>query len=144
MIYEDSKLENGQCDFRPGCNTKEQNFTLKQIITKSWKYGKDLSACFVDLKKLYNRVPRDDFWKVLKGCGVGGHLLRAIKPFYCRPEVCVWVNSKQSKQFHEGVGLRQGCVLSPLLFIVYMNWIDKCSDECATTAPLKNHSSAIL
>ena len=33
-----------------------------------------------------------------------------------------------------GVGLRQECVLSPLLFIVYMNWIDKCSqaDECAT------------
>ena len=33
-----------------------------------------------------------------------------------------------------GVGLRQGCVLSLFLFIVYMNWIDKCSqaDECAT------------
>ena len=35
--------------------------------------------------------------------------------------------------FHVGVGLPQGCVLSSLLFIVYMNWIDKCSqaDECA-------------
>ena len=33
-----------------------------------------------------------------------------------------------------GVGLRQRSVLSSLLFIVYMNWIDKCSqaDECAS------------
>ena len=66
--------------------------------------------------------------------GVDGQLLSAIKSFYCRPEVCVLVNGKQSKPFPVSVGLRQGSVLSPLLFIVYINWIDKCSpaDECAT------------
>ena len=42
-------------------------------------------------------------------------------------KVSVRVNGKQSKPFHVSVGLRQGCVLSHLLFIVYMNWIDKCS-----------------
>ena len=135
----ESKLEDGQCGFRPGRSTTDQIFTLKQIFEKSWEYGKDLFACFVDLKKAYDRVPRDKLWKVLQEYGVDGQLLRAIKSFYCRPEVCVRVNGKQSKPFHVGVGLRQGCVLSPLLFIVYMNWIDKCSqaDECATIGNCK-------
>ena len=95
--------------------------------------SKDLFVCFVNLEKAYDRVPRDKLWKVLQEYGVDGQLLRAIKSFHCRPEVCVRVNGKQSKPFHVGVGLRQGYVLSPLLFSVYMNWIDKCSqaDECA-------------
>ena len=70
---------------------------------------------------------------------IDGQLLHAIKSFYCRPVVCFRVNSKQSKPFHVGVELRQGCVLSPLLLIVYMNWIDKYSqaDECATIGNCK-------
>ena len=135
----ESKLEDGQCGFCPGRSTTDQIFTLKQIFEKSWEYGKGLCACFVDLEKAYDRVPRDKLWKVLQEYGVDGQLLCAIKSFYCRPEVCVRVNGKQSKPFHVGVGLRQGCVLSPLLFIVYMNWIDKCSqaDGCATIGNCK-------
>ena len=107
---------------------------LPEILEKSWKYGKDLFVCFIDLEKAYDRVPRDKLWKVFREYGVNGQLLRAIKSFYCRPEVCVRVNCKQSKPFYVGVGLRQGCVLSSLLFIVNMNLIDKCNqaDECAT------------
>ena len=123
----ESKLEVGQCSFCWGRSTTDQIFTLKQIFEKSWEYGKDLFACFVDLEKAYDRVPRDKLWKVLQEYGVNGQLLRAIKSFYSRPEVCVRVNGKQSKPLQVDAGLRQGCVLSPLLFIVYMNWIDKCS-----------------
>ena len=130
----ESKLEDGQCNFRLGRSTTDQIFTLKQIFEESWEYGKDLFTCFVDLEKSYDRFPRDKLWKVLREYGVDGQLLRAIKSFYCRPEVCVRVNGKQSKPFHVGIGILQGCVLSPLLFIVYINWIHKSSqaDECAT------------
>ena len=101
------------------------NFPLKQIFEKS---------CFDDFEKAYDRVPWDKLWKILREYGIEGQLLRAIKSFYCRQEVCVKVSFKQSKPFHAGVGLRQGCVLPPLLFIVCMNWIDKCSraGECPT------------
>ena len=77
----ESKLEDGQCGFRPGRSTTDQIFTLKQIFEKSWEYGKDLFACFVDLEKAYDRVPRDKLWKDLRNNDVGGQLLRAIKSF---------------------------------------------------------------
>ena len=135
----ESKLEEGQCGFGPGRSTTDQIFTLKQVFEKSWEYAKDVFACFVDLEKAYDRIPRDKLWEVLQKYGIGGQLLLAIKSFYCQPEVCVRMNGKQSKPFHVGVGLRQGCVLSPLLFIVYMNWIDKCSqtDEGVTIGSFK-------
>ena len=135
----ESKLEDDQRGFRPGRSTTDQIFILKQIFEKSLELGKDLFACFVDLEKAYDRVPRDKHWKVLQEYGVNGQMLRAIKSFYSRSKVCFRVNGKQSKPFHVDVGLRQGCVLSPLLFIVYVNWIDKCSqaDECATIGNCK-------
>ena len=135
----ESKLEDDHCGFRPGRSTTDQFFTLRQIFEKSWEYGKDLFACFVDLEKAYNRVLRDELWKVLREDDVDGQLLLANKSIHCRPEVCVRVNGKQSTPFSVGVGLRQVCVLSPLLFIVYMNWIDKCiqADECATIGNCK-------
>jgi len=129
------KLEDGQCGFRPGRSTTDQIFTLKKIFEKSWKHGKVLFACFVDLEKAYDRAPRDKLWRVLQEYGIDGLLLLAIKSFYCQSEICVRVNGKQSMPFHMGFGLRQGCVLSLLLFIIHMNWINKRSqtNECATT-----------
>ena len=45
-------------------------------------------------------------------------------------EICVRVNSATTKPFRVSVGLRQGCSLSPILFLIYMDKIVKKSESC--------------
>ena len=59
------KLTDAQCGFRPGRSTMDQIFALQQIFEKSWEYAKKVNACFVDLEKAYDRIPRDKVWAVL-------------------------------------------------------------------------------
>ena len=48
---------------------------------------------------------------------------------YKQSEVCVRVNGIKTKPFSACVGLREGCALSPLLFIIYIDKIDKHSSS---------------
>ena len=117
------KLTDAQCGFRPGRSTMEQIFALQQIFEKSWEYAKEVNARFVDLVKAYDRILRDKLWAVLLQYGIDGQLLTAIKSLYMQFEVCVRVNSATTKSFRVSVGLRQGCSLSPILFLIYMDRI---------------------
>jgi len=73
------KLGDIQCGFCRGRSTTEQISTLQQNFEKFWEHAKDLYTCFVDLGKVYGRVPREKLWGVLRECGVDGCLLLAVK-----------------------------------------------------------------
>ncbi len=62
-------------------------------------------------------------WEVLRIYGVGGRLLSAIKSFYEAASACVKINRETSEHFEIKVGLRQGCVMSPWLFNIYMDGV---------------------
>ena len=63
--------------------------------------------------------------------GVGRERLAisCYKSLYKQSEVCVCINSMKTKSFNVNVGLQQDCVFSPLLFITYMDKIDKDSSS---------------
>ncbi|KAK3538621.1 hypothetical protein QTP86_008833 [Hemibagrus guttatus] len=81
--------------------------------------------CFVDLEKAFDRVPRGILWEVLWEYGVCGPLLRAVRSLYNRSRSLVRIASCMSDLFPVHVGLRQGCPLSLVLFIVFMDRISR-------------------
>ncbi|MCP3679958.1 MAG: hypothetical protein GY782_06675, partial [Gammaproteobacteria bacterium] len=87
--------------------------------------GQKLYAAFMDLEKAYDKVDREGLWKVLRMYGVTGRLLEAVKSLYEGAKGAVRVEYEQSEFFDLNVGLKQGCVMSPWLFNIYMDGVMK-------------------
>ena len=81
--------------------------------------------CFVDLEKAFDRVPWGVLWVFLQDYGVSGPLIWAVSP--CMTRVRVWsaLPGSMSDSFPVRVGLCQGCPLSPILFITFINRISR-------------------
>ena len=61
--------------------------------------------------------------RCLRVYGVGGKLCKAVQSFYVDSRACVQVGMDVSEWIPVNVGLRQGCVMSPWLFNVYMDGV---------------------
>ena len=77
----------------------------------------------MDLEKAYDTINRHGMWQMLRVYGVGGKLLKSVQSFYIDSRACVRVGNDVSEWFPVNVGLRQGCVMSPWLFNVYMEGV---------------------
>ena len=62
-------------------------------------------------------------WQMLRVYGVGGKLLKAVQSFFRDSRACDRVGNNVSEWFSVNAGLRQGCVMSPWLFNVYMDGV---------------------
>ena len=81
---------------------------------------------FIDLEKAYNRVNREALWQVLRMYDVGCKLLSEVKSMYVDScSVCFRVKGDEYERFRIDSGVRQGCIMSPWLFNVYMDAVMK-------------------
>ena len=84
------------------------------------KAGVVLFMCFIDLQKAYDTVDRTLLWKVLTRIGVPPQIIAVIRQFHDGMITCVRPDDGvYSDWFEVEQGLRQGCVLSPLLFSIF-------------------------
>ncbi|KAK3552360.1 hypothetical protein QTP86_011286 [Hemibagrus guttatus] len=125
----ETRIQEEQCGFRPSRGTLDQLYTLHRVLKGSWEFAQPVHMCFVDLEKAFDHVPRGILWEVLWEYGVRGPLLKAVRSLYNRTRSLVRIVSCKSDLFPVHVGLRQGCPLSPVLFIVFMDRISRRSQR---------------
>ncbi len=118
----------GQVGFRKNYRTTDNVFVLRPLIDKQKKArqegggGGKLYCCFVDFK---NTVPRALLWQVLEDLGVQGRLLDIIKSMYAHECAAVRTSEGLSEIFRCFVKVKQGCPLSPTLFGLYVDGLEK-------------------
>ena len=117
------KIWDVQSGFMPGKGCADQIFALQQVVEKFGNARRKVYGAFVDLEKAYDNVDRRVLWECLSEYGVKGGLLNVLKAIYSDSKACVRINDGTSDWFTVGRGVKQGCVMSPWLFNVFM---DKC------------------
>ena len=113
-----SDLQNG---FRPHRTCQDHILTLHNIVLNRKLKGDDTYACFVDFKKAFDSINRDLLWRKLSLYGIRGLFLDTLKSMYQDFECSVEVHKDYTPWFNVNSGVKQGCLLSPTLFSLFVN-----------------------
>ena len=119
----DIHLRQEQAGFRPGRSCSEHIFTLRQILEQSHEWNSSLYINFLDFKKALDSVHRDSLWKILLHYGIPDKLVCVIKMLYQGFSAQVLCDGELTETFQVKTGVKQGCVLSPFLFSLAVDWI---------------------
>jgi hypothetical protein len=116
-------LSEAQAGFRANRSTIDQIFTLRQIAEKYDEFGKDLYVCYIDFRKAFDSVWRRGLWRVMRHYGYPEKIVRLLESAYKDTFSAVRVDGELSEWFRTIMGVLQGCVLSPLLFNIFLELI---------------------
>ena len=119
------KLVEEQGGFRTKRCTSEQIFILKETIQARRRVNKRTVCCFLDIRKAYDTVFREGLWERMRDKGINGKMWRVVRNLYREVGSCVRLGEEKTEWFNLEVGLRQGCILSPILFSIFIDQLAK-------------------
>lgn len=117
----DELLRPNQAGFRKGRSCTDQINTLRIIIEQSVEWRTSLYILFVDFERAFDSLDRNAIWSALANLGVPDHIIQLIQELYSGASCRVRHLGAEGEAFSINTGVRQGCVLSSLLFLVSLD-----------------------
>ena len=120
-------ITKNQSGFRPGDSTTNQLLYLVNEIHQAFENPKSLEvrAVFLDISKGFDKVWHNGFIFKLKQNGVSGNLLKFFQNYLNNRKQRVVLNDSFSNYSTIESGVPQGSVLGPLLFLIYINDLER-------------------
>ena len=100
-------------------------YVLRHMVEKKLEVQGSMALGFVDLEKAFDTVTREVVMATLRWMGVPEAGVRMVEGKYEKTTARVVVVEGASEAFEVKIGLRQGSVLSPLLFISVLDLISR-------------------
>lgn len=122
FVDENNILSESQSGFRKGYSVIDNVFVLSNIVNIKLSHpGNKIYCFFIDLKSAFDRVDHSLLFVKLYDLGVSEKFMRTLKCFYSHATSMIRDSHGVSDFFRVSSGVRQGCVLSPLLFSLFVN-----------------------
>ena len=119
----DPLLRDQQAGFRAGRSCADQIATLRIILEQSLEWNSPLYINFMDYIKTFDSVHRQSLWKLMRHYGIPEKITNIVRNSY-EGMSCRVVHGKDlTDSFQVRTGVRQGCLLSPFLFLLALDWI---------------------
>ena len=112
-----------QAGFRKGRRTGDQIANLCWIVKKAREFHKNIYFCFIDYTKAFNCVDHNKLWEILKETGIPDHLACLLRNLYAGQEAKVRTGHETTDWFKIAKEVCQGCIFSPCLFNLYVDYI---------------------
>ncbi|CAE7256982.1 unnamed protein product, partial [Symbiodinium natans] len=114
----DDRLRETQYGFRATRSTSQPIHIVRRLIERAEATGQTLYTIFLDWEKAFDKIHPDALHTALSRYGVPPHLTALINNIYTSPQFTVAAAGKQSTREEASAGIRQGCPLSPYLFLI--------------------------
>ena len=121
----DPKLRDQQAGFRRNRSCADQIASLRIIVEQSLEWNSPLYINFIDYEKAFDSVNRETSWKLLRHYGVPKKIISLIQCTFQDISCKIAHAGQLSESFEVKTGVRQGCLLSPFLFLLVIDWIMK-------------------
>ena len=123
----DHRIDPAQFGFRKARSTAQPVHIHRRVQEIHEEAGLELITILLDWEKAFDKIHQDKLIQALQRIGIPEKVVRLIRAIYRAPKFCVKEIGNKSTQRRQYTGIRQGCPLSPYLFVLVMTVIMKLS-----------------